>query len=127
MKKIIYGYFAAIATFANLCSQYLFINIYKGTNSVILSILIGTFIGLLTKYFLDKHFIFNFRSRNYLHDGKTFLLYSITGIITTIIFWGTELSFQLYFMVNEMRYLGGLIGLSIGYIIKYQLDKRYVF
>ena len=26
-----------------------------------------------------------------------------------------------------MRYLGGVIGLMIGYIIKYQLDKRYVF
>jgi hypothetical protein len=26
-----------------------------------------------------------------------------------------------------MRYLGGLIGLAIGYWTKYRLDKRYVF
>ncbi len=26
-----------------------------------------------------------------------------------------------------MRYLGGVIGLAIGYLTKYHLDKRYVF
>jgi hypothetical protein len=26
-----------------------------------------------------------------------------------------------------MRYLGGIIGLAIGYLTKYRLDKRYVF
>jgi len=26
-----------------------------------------------------------------------------------------------------MRYVGGVIGLAIGYYVKYQLDKRYVF
>jgi hypothetical protein len=26
-----------------------------------------------------------------------------------------------------MRYLGGIIGLSIGFYVKYQLDKKYVF
>jgi hypothetical protein len=26
-----------------------------------------------------------------------------------------------------MRYLGGIIGLAIGYLMKYRLDRRYVF
>jgi hypothetical protein len=26
-----------------------------------------------------------------------------------------------------MRYLGGVIGLAIGYLTKYHLDKRFVF
>jgi hypothetical protein len=26
-----------------------------------------------------------------------------------------------------MRYLGGILGLIIGYLMKYRLDKRYVF
>jgi hypothetical protein len=26
-----------------------------------------------------------------------------------------------------MRYLGGVIGLTIGYLAKYHLDKRFVF
>ncbi|HMU91334.1 MAG TPA: GtrA family protein, partial [Pseudomonadales bacterium] len=31
------------------------------------------------------------------------------------------------FATKEMRYLGGIIGLAIGYLAKYHLDKRYVF
>ena len=31
------------------------------------------------------------------------------------------------FETKEMRYLGGILGLMIGYICKYYLDKRYVF
>jgi putative flippase GtrA len=127
MTTIIYGFFAVIATIANIGSQDIVINVYQGPNNIILSILIGTFVGLITKYFLDKRFIFRFETRDNLHDSKTFLLYSLTGVATTLIFWGLEFSFQLYFKSNEMRYLGGTVGLLIGYIIKYQLDKRYVF
>jgi hypothetical protein len=49
------------------------------------------------------------------------------GIATTAIFWGFEFGFNHAFQSKEMRYLGGLIGLAIGYWTKYHLDKRYVF
>jgi putative flippase GtrA len=49
------------------------------------------------------------------------------GVLTTIIFWAIELAFEHIYQTKEMRYLGGIIGLAIGYIIKYQLDKRFVF
>ena len=49
------------------------------------------------------------------------------GIVTTLIFWGFEFSFGYFFETKQLRYLGGVIGLSIGYLAKYQLDKRYVF
>ena len=48
-------------------------------------------------------------------------------MVTTLVFWGTEFAFHLAFQTDAMRYLGGVIGLVIGYAIKYQLDKRYVF
>ena len=83
--------------------------------------------GLLVKYVLDKKWIFAFRADNLAHDSRIFLLYSLMGVLTTIIFWGVELGFELAFKSKAMRYLGGVIGLMIGYIIKYQLDKRYVF
>ena len=28
---------------------------------------------------------------------------------------------------DYMRYLGGVIGLSIGFYVKYRLDKKFVF
>lgn len=82
---------------------------------------------MLIKYFLDKRYIFRFRARDVAHDTRTFLLYTFMGLATTVIFWGFEFGFQFLFETREMRYLGGIIGLAIGYITKYQLDKRYVF
>jgi len=53
--------------------------------------------------------------------------YTLTGVVTTAIFWGFEFGFDQIFQSKDMRYLGGLIGLAIGYWTKYRLDKRYVF
>jgi len=49
------------------------------------------------------------------------------GVITTSIFWVTEYAFHLFFASEPMRYLGGVIGLAIGFYFKYRLDKKYVF
>ena len=49
------------------------------------------------------------------------------GIFTTIIFWGTEIIFNTLSQSPYAKYLGAVIGLSIGYVIKYFLDKKYVF
>jgi hypothetical protein len=47
------------------------------------------------------------------------------GLATTAVFWGFEFCFHFFFASKEMRYLGGVIGLTIGYVIKYHLDKRF--
>ena len=100
---------------------------YDGEFSVFISMIVGTGFGLITKYFLDKNFIFKFHSRNFLENSRTFLLYTIMGLATTLIFWCFEFFFHYLFNTKEMRYVGGVIGLTIGYLAKYQLDKRYVF
>lgn len=93
----------------------------------IFSILFGTAAGLVVKYWLDKNYIFRFRATNAIHDARTFMLYSVMGIMTTLIFWAFEFGFQAVFQTKNMRYLGGIIGLGIGYFVKYQMDKRFVF
>ena len=122
-----YATFALIATFANIGAQDLFIRIYTGAFEILNSVIVGTGVGLLVKYFLDKHYIFHFRARNISHDTQTFLRYTVMGLITTFVFWGFEFGFHHIFASKEMRYLGGVIGLSVGYVTKYHLDKRYVF
>lgn len=124
---VIYTTFAALATIANIGSQEISIRIYTGIYSVVLSILIGTATGLIVKYLLDKKYIFQFQTKNAAHNTQTFTLYTIMGIVTTAIFWGFEFGFDYLFQSKEMRYTGGIIGLSFGYYIKYQLDKRFVF
>lgn len=122
-----YGIFALIATLANIGSQDLVVRAYAGTHHLLLSVAVGTVVGLVVKYVLDKRYIFHFRARNAAHDGQTFVLYTVMGLATTAIFWGFEFGFHWAFQTKEMRYLGGVIGLAIGYVAKYHLDRRYVF
>ena len=124
---VLYSLFAVLSTAINIGSQMLSIWIYKGPLAVEISILVGTAMGLPLRYFLEKRYIFNFTSKNLVHDGKLFVFYSAMGVITTLIFWGTEYAFHLIYDTDFMRYLGGIIGLSIGFYVKYQLDKKYVF
>lgn len=123
----IYALLAAIATATNISAQASFLMVYAGTYAIALSIMVGNGIGLIVKYVLDKRYIFSFKAENAAHDRKIFILYASTGVLTTTVFWGFELSFQSLFGTDQMRYLGGVIGLAIGYIAKYELDKRFVF
>lgn len=122
-----YTIFAVIATMANIGSQDISLRLYNGIHAIVLSVLVGTAVGLVVKYVLDKKYIFQFQVKNTAHDTQLFILYAVTGVITTLIFWGFEFGFNYIFQSKAMRYTGGTIGLAIGYVIKYQLDKRFVF
>jgi putative flippase GtrA len=124
---VLYSLFAGLSTLVNIGSQMLSMHIYSGAYAVEISIFIGTLAGLPLRYFLEKRYIFSFESKNIKHDGQLFILYSFMGVLTTAIFWGTEYAFHLIFTTDVMRYIGGVVGLTIGYFIKYQLDKRFVF
>ena len=124
---IIYAVLALIAMATNIGAQEFTFRTWHGPFPVALSVFVGTGVGLVVKYMLDKAFIFRFRPRDKLHDARTFALYTVTGVVTTAIFWGFEFGFDRLLEGKEMRYLGGLIGLAIGYWTKYRLDKRYVF
>ena len=122
-----YALFAAIATAFNIGAQDVVTRSYSGAFDILASVIVGTGVGLVVKYSLDKRYIFHFRARSVAHDTQTFALYTVMGLATTVIFWGFEFAFHYIFETKEMRYLGGVIGLAIGYLTKYHLDKRYVF
>lgn len=122
-----YTCFAVIATIANLGIQRLVLA--QGSNGVTFTLAVGagTLVGLVIKYILDKRWIFyNFDTGVKAH-GQKFSLYTAMGLVTTAIFWGTETAFWLIWHTDFMRELGAVIGLSIGYIVKYHLDRRFVF
>ena len=124
---LLYLFLAAIATASNIGAQDIVIRLYHGPFAIELSVLVGTAIGLLVKYALDKRYIFQFRARDKLHDAQTFAIYTAMGVATTLLFWSFEFGFNHVFQTKAMRYLGALIGLGLGYWAKYNLDKRYVF
>ena len=122
-----YIVFAIISTIVNLAFQWLSFLLYGGFLSLYVAMFTGTLAGLVLKYILDKKYIFFHTPKSKKDDGKKFLLYSLMGVFTTFIFWGFEIGFDYAFEDENAKYLGAIVGLSIGYVVKYFLDKKFVF
>lgn len=123
----LYAAFAALSIAVNIVTQIAVVALLHVAWSIPISVLAGTATGLVTKYVLDKRWIFSHVSHDSRDEAGTFALYTTTGVFTTAVFWGTEYLFHVLFHTDAMRYLGGILGLTIGYALKYRLDKRYVF
>ncbi|PCH74939.1 MAG: polysaccharide biosynthesis protein GtrA [Rhodobacteraceae bacterium] len=122
-----YAAFAAIASVANLATQRL---VFAATDleiRLLIALVAGTGVGLVLKYVLDKKWIFFDAAQPLAAESRKFSLYTLTGIATTLIFWGAEALFWQIWQTQVMRETGAVLGLTAGYFIKYQLDRRFVF
>ena len=126
-----YALFAVLATAANLLVQHavlaaLDLSLFASSLALPTAMTFGTGAGLVTKYVLDRRWIFRSASSGLGPQGQEFGLYALTGVVTTALFWGTELAFATFEGVF-MRDLGAVLGLAAGYVAKYHLDRRFVF
>jgi putative flippase GtrA len=123
-----YSAFAVAASLANLGAQRGFLALYDGPFAITAAIALGTGVGLVMKFVLDKYWIFEDRAeRHWTEHGRQFGLYTLSGGVTTAIFWGTELLAWNLTHDHPMMLLGGAVGLTFGYSLKYWLDRRFVF
>ncbi|MFN4269845.1 MAG: GtrA family protein [Thermosynechococcus sp.] len=122
-----YTAFAVIATLMNLFSQRVILLMGQSLPYFVTAVVVGTLGGLVVKYYLDKRWIFFDHKKGLRHDSRQFSLYAVMGVFTTAIFWGFETVFWLIWQSHFLREIGAIIGLTIGYVLKYHLDKRYVF
>lgn len=122
-----YAGFAVVAVIVNLAVQR--VVLLGGDSAVwfVLALGLGTLAGLVVKYVLDKRWIFYDQTSGAAAQSRQFGLYSLMGIVTTVIFWVTETAFWAIWGTDFARELGAILGLSVGYITKYQLDRRFVF
>jgi putative flippase GtrA len=127
MTAVKYIIFAVISTLFNLLFQYFSFALYDGFASLYAAMFFGTLAGLVVKYVLDKKFIFYHEVKDKKDEARKFILYSFMGVFTTIIFWGTEIAFHTLSDNPNAKYIGAMIGLGTGYVIKYFLDKKFVF
>jgi putative flippase GtrA len=111
----------------NLATQWLCFHVYSDRGELMVGIAAGTLTGLASKFALDKFWIFSDRSLRFADNLRKFTVYSLTGVFTTAIFWTTESTFALLTGPEAMRYWGAIIGLLIGYVVKFRLDRRFVF
>jgi putative flippase GtrA len=122
-----YSAFAVVATIANLAAQRAVLAVDSSAIGFTAAVVVGTGVGLAIKYVLDKRWIFYDASTGVQAHSKKFALYTAMGLVTTAIFWGTETAFWLTWHTDLMRELGACLGLAVGYVVKYQLDRRFVF
>lgn len=122
-----YAGFAVLATLANLAAQRLVLAGIEGQAGFVLAVIAGTGAGLVLKYILDKRWIFFDRSGGVQTHARKFALYTVMGIVTTLIFWGAETAAWLIWQTHMMREAGAVLGLTVGYVVKYRLDRRFVF
>jgi putative flippase GtrA len=124
-----YAGFAVVATLANLGAQRLVLAGADpvGMQRLVFAMAVGTAMGLVVKYLLDKRWIFYDATTGARAQGAQFALYSVMGLVTTAIFWVTETAFWMVWGTDAAREIGAVLGLSLGYVTKYLLDRRYVF
>lgn len=122
-----YAAFAAIATVANLGTQRMILSLGETGFHFAVAVGTGTIVGLMIKYLLDKRWIFFDVGTGVINHSRKFSLYMVMGMVTTAIFWGTETAFWLIWRTDFLRELGAVLGLSVGYVVKYNLDRRFVF
>jgi putative flippase GtrA len=121
-----YVLFAVIATVVNLAAQDM---VYRLTPiaGLPLSILVGTAAGFLTKYVLDKKWIFDDGYGSHRDEMRKISLYGAFSVVTTLVFWSFEVVFWMTWRTDLAKYTGAVIGLAIGYAAKYSLDRTFVF
>ncbi len=128
---ILYTLFAVVSTAVNLGSQWLTLRAIAPLAlptgaQIFAALVVGTGTGLVVKYVLDKRYIFGDFSTGAATHAKKFSLYTAMGLVTTVIFWGAEF-LGAWIRPDSGLYIGGALGLAVGYVVKYQLDKAFVF
>jgi putative flippase GtrA len=121
-----YVLFAVLATLANLLTQEAVFRLAP-TARLSLSILAGTVVGFAVKYILDKRWIFYDAYSSHTREIRKVMLYAGFSIVTTAIFWGTEVAFWAFWETSLAKYTGAVLGLAVGYAAKYWLDREFVF
>jgi putative flippase GtrA len=123
----LYALFVGVSYAMNIMTQEAVCLVYLGRGQLELAMLTGTAVGVVVKYLLDKRYIFRAQTKSAAHDARLFILYTSMSVLTTLVFWGCEYGADFVFQTKSARYTGATLGFGIGSILKYQLDKRFVF
>lgn len=119
-----YAIFAVVAVVVNLAVQR---GVLAMSFGLLAALAAGTAAGLVVKYLLDKVWIFDDRAAGLAAHGRRFTLYTLMGVATTAIFWGVESAAWAIWRTDAAREAGAVLGIAIGYVVKYRLDRRFVF
>lgn len=114
---------------ANFGDNPIIYSLYCSTIPYNMHQLIGSILAVgityLIKFFLDKYFVFKKAGSRLKDTSKEFLKYFLFAILTTIENIGIQ--FLLTNFLHTSLEISFIIALSIGYLTKFFLDRKYVF
>ena len=122
----LYVLFAAVSMLANLLTQEAVVRTAP-VAPLPLAILAGTVAGFAVKYVLDKRWVFADGYTGARSEMRKISLYGFFSVFTTLIFWAFEVAFWAIWGTDLAKYTGAVLGLSVGYAIKFALDRAYTF
>ncbi len=126
MTLVLYVLFAGLSMMANLLTQEAVFRTAP-VAALPLAILAGTAAGFVMKYVLDKKWVFSDRYTTHRDELRKVSLYGVFSGFTTLIFWAFEVAFWAIWGTDFAKYAGAVLGLAIGYTVKYHLDRTFVF
>lgn len=126
MTIVLYVLFAGLSMMANLLTQEAVFRTAP-VAALPLAILAGTAAGFVVKYVLDKKWVFSDRYTTHGEELRKVSLYGVFSGFTTLIFWAFEVTFWAVWGTDFAKYAGAVLGLAIGYAVKYRLDRTFVF
>lgn len=121
-----YAISAVVSVVANLVAQQITV-VGVSAAPLMVSIIVGTIVGFAVKYLMDKTWTFREAYTTHKAEAHRVTLSGLFSVLTTLIFWAFELGFYAIWQTDFAKYTGAVLGLSIGYIIKFWLDRRHVF
>jgi len=121
-----YVLFAVLATLANLLTQEASIRLAPEA-PLSFSILMGTAAGFILKFVLDKKWVFDDTYAGHRQELQKIGLYGVFSVLTTLVFWGFEITFWVIWQTDFAKYTGAVLGLAVGYAAKFLLDRSFVF
>ncbi len=142
-QAILYFSFAALVYVLNLLVQYLhmvflspwicssiswdFVQTYYCPidGRVLVGSLLGVVVSYIVKFILDKYIVFEKKSTDLKQTSKEFIKYFLFAILTTVINIGGQYLLYKVFLWDYL--IAAIIPLAIGYIVKFLLDRKYVF
>ncbi len=103
--------------------------LYCSTNPFNMPELIGSIVAVgityIIKFFLDKYIVFKKKGTKLKETSLEFIKYFGFAILTTIENIGIQFIFTNY--LNTPLELSLVVALSIGYLTKFFIDKKFVF
>jgi putative flippase GtrA len=121
-----YVLFAVIAGAMNLGAQAITFALAPAY-PLALSIVVGTAVGFVVKYLLDKKYIFFDDYSGAGAEARKVVLYGSFSVAMTLVFWAFEIGFFAIWGTDAAKFSGAVIGLAIGNYAKYLLDRTFTF